>query len=151
MTSPLSSAHHPGAYSTHNYPTHNSGETFEDATAQNYAANLGRRVKTFVVRVQSTLNNPKTSGWRSISGFFTSLYDRTVRAVNYISLHADQMIPEYLTKAGACCVGGFIIGAVTPVGPLWGTVTGLLLATGWQLCVEYHTDRSRSPRPHFQN
>ncbi len=35
--------------------------------------------------------------------------------------------------------------------PLWGTVTGLLLATGWQLCIEYHTDRSSSPEPQFHD
>lgn len=150
MSSPLSSAHNPSAYSADNYPAHNSGDTSEDATARSFASKLGRRVKAFVVCVQNSLNNQRTSSWESVSGFFTSLYDRMVKTVDYVSLHADQMIPEYLTRAGACSVGGFIIGAVTPVGPLWGTVTGLLLATGWQLCVEYHTDRSRSPQPHFQ-
>ena len=150
MTSPLSPTHRASVYSASNSPAHDSNDTFEAATAQGYAANLGRRVKSFMVSVQNALSDPETSGWKSASSFFTSLYNRLVKTVNYVTLHADQMLPEYLTRAGACSVGGFIIGGLTPVGALWGTVTGLLLATGWQLCVEYHTDRSRSPEPHFQ-
>lgn len=146
MTSPMTSAHHSGAYSTSD-TRHSSGGT----STQGYAQNLGRRVKSFMNSLQGALKNPRTSGWNGVSGFFTAIYDRAVRAVNYASLYVDQMLPEYLTRAGACCICGFIIGALSPIGPLWGTASGLLLATGWQLCVECNTDRAISPEPRFRS
>ena len=146
MASPTSSAHQPSPYSTTN-----TGNSSEQSSYQRYASNLGRRVKSFMNSLQGTLSSQKTSGWSSVSAFFTGLYDRAVKVVNYASLYVDQMLPEYLTRAGGCCVGGFVIGALTPVGPLWGTVSGLLLATGWQLCIECNTDRAISPEPRFRS
>ena len=101
--------------------------------------------------LQNSLSSQNASGWGRVSAFFTGIYDRAVKVVNYASQYVDQMLPEYLTRAGGCCVGGFVIGALTPVGPLWGTVSGLLLATGWQLCIECNTDRAISPEPRFRS
>ena len=142
----MSSAHHPSPYSTTN--TNNSSK---ESSYQRLASNFGRRVKSFLNSLQSTFNSQTNSGLGSVSAFFTGIYDRAVKVVNYASLYVDQMLPEYLTRAGGCCITGFVIGALTPVGPLWGTVSGLLLATGWQLCIECNTDRAISPEPQFRN
>ena len=145
MASPTSSAH-PSPYSTTN-----TGNASQESSYQRYASNFGRKVKSFMNSLRSSLNSQSNSGWGRVSAFFTGIYDRAVKVVNYASQYLDQMLPEYLTRAGGCCVGGFVIGALTPVGPLWGTVSGLLLATGWQLCIECNTDRAISPEPRFRS
>ena len=141
MISVMSPAHSPSANSSSN-----AGEGEEGL-----AFNLGRRVKSFVNNVRSMLNNPGATRWDGFSSLFTAIYDRTVSALNYASQYIDEMLPEYLTRVGACCIGGFIIGALSPVGPLWGTASGLLLATGWQLCIECNTNRAISPEPRFSS
>lgn len=139
MISAMPPAHPPSAHSPPNAGERREGLAF----------NLVRRVKCFVNNVQSALSSPGPSRWDGFSSLFTAIYDRTVRALNYASQYIDQMLPEYLTRVGACCIGGFIIGALSPVGPLWGTASGLLLATGWQLCIECNTNRAISPEPRF--
>ena len=142
----MSSAHHPSPYSTTN-----TGNASQESSYQRYASNFGRKVKSFMNSLQSALISNRASGQSSVSAFFTGIYDRAVKVVNYASQYLDQMLPEYLTRTGGCCVAGFIIGALTPVGPLWGTASGLLLATGWQLCIECNTDRAISPEPRFRS
>ena len=141
MFSPVPPAHPPNAYSSSNAGEEREGLAF----------NLGRRVKCFMNNARSALSNPGSSRWDGLSSLFTALYDHTVSALNYASQYIDQMLPEYLTRVGACCLGGFIIGALSPVGPLWGTASGLLLATGWQLCIECNTNRAISPEPRFSS
>lgn len=149
MTSPFSSVRYSDAYPPNHVPPAY-GNSFDDASVRRCASALSRRISSFISSVQNTFNGRESSG-RYSSDFFTCIYNRLVTTVNYARLHINQILPEYLTKAGASSIGGFIIGVLTPVGPLWGTVTGLLLATGWQLCIEYHTDRSSSPEPQFHD
>ncbi|WP_257285561.1 hypothetical protein [Endozoicomonas sp. SESOKO1] len=115
---------------------------------------FGRKVisfftSSFTKSHMSSSSSEERSAWNNISSFFKGLYSRAVKIVNYVSRHIGEMLPPYLTKAGIGSVAGFVIGALTPIGPLWGTVGGLLIATGWQLGVECNIDRDHpaSARP----
>ncbi|USE37556.1 hypothetical protein [Endozoicomonas sp. SCSIO W0465] len=107
-------------------------------------SSFGRNISNFFSKSHmSYRSSEEHSVWNSISSIFKSLYDRSVKLVDYISRHIHEMLPPYFTKAGIGSVAGFFVGALTPIGPLWGTVGGLLIANGWQLCVECNTDRDK--------
>ncbi|MBO9483309.1 hypothetical protein [Salinisphaera sp. G21_0] len=116
---------------------------------------FGRKVVSIFTKIRmSSSSSEEHSAWSNISSFFKGLYSRAVKLVNYVSRHFGEMLPPFFTKTGIGSVAGFVIGVLTPVGPLWGTVGGLLIATGWQLGIEYNTDRDKpdltslqSPQP----
>ncbi|MBO9492725.1 hypothetical protein J7438_01285 [Thalassotalea sp. G20_0] len=116
---------------------------------------FGRKIASIFTKIRmSSSSSEEHSAWSNISCFFKGLYSRAVKLVNYVSRHFGEMLPPFFTKTGIGSVAGFVIGVLTPVGPLWGTVGGLLIATGWQLGIEYNTDRDKpdltslqSPQP----
>ncbi|WP_257295198.1 hypothetical protein [Endozoicomonas sp. YOMI1] len=112
--------------------------------SQENGTSFGRRISNFFTKSHMpSCSSEERSAWKNISSFFKDLYSRTVKLVNYVSRHISEMLPPYFAKAGIGSVAGFVIGALTPIGPLWGTVGGLLIATGWQLGIEYNTDRDK--------
>ena len=116
---------------------------------QEIGSSFGRKVFNFFTKSHmSSYSSEEHSAWNTLSSFCKGLYRRTVKLVNYVSRHIGEMLPPYLTKAGIGSVAGFIIGALTPIGPLWGTVGGLLIATGWQLGIECNTDRDKPDSVH---
>ncbi|WBA82750.1 hypothetical protein [Endozoicomonas sp. GU-1] len=105
---------------------------------------FGRKIVSIFTKTRmSASSSEEHSAWSNISSFFKGLHSRAVKLVNYVSRHLGEMLPPFFTKTGIGSVAGFVIGVLTPVGPLWGTVGGLLIATGWQLGVEYNTDRDK--------
>ncbi|WP_257265954.1 hypothetical protein [Endozoicomonas sp. ONNA2] len=103
---------------------------------------FGRKVVNFFTK-RHMPSSEESSAWNNISTFFQDLYARSAKVVNYVYRHIGEMLPPYFANAGIGSVAGFVAGALTPIGPLWGTVGGLLIATGWQLCVECNTDRDQ--------
>ncbi|MFK0569669.1 hypothetical protein [Endozoicomonas sp.] len=135
------------ASSTDFQPTYPPTANPPASDSQGSGSGLGKKVTSTDAKPHISSSSEERSAWKSVSSFFKGLYARTIKLINYVSKHINEMLPPYLKRVGGCCVVGFIIGALTPVGPLWGTVGGLLLATGWQLCVECNTDRDKPKTP----
>ncbi|WP_419833278.1 hypothetical protein [Endozoicomonas atrinae] len=105
---------------------------------------FGRKVIGFFTKSHmSSSSSEESTAWESISNFFKGLYERAVKLVNYVSRHIGSILPDYLLAVGAGSAVGFVIGLLTPIGPLWGTLGGYLIASGFHLCVECNKDRDK--------
>ena len=134
-------------------PTQPTGSTFRPPTSgsrdlnnntEESSSGFGRKIRNFFTKSHmSSSSSEERTAWESISNFFKGLYERAVKLVNYVSRHIGSILPDYLLAVGAGSAVGFVIGLLTPIGPLWGTLGGYLIASGFHLCVECNKDRDK--------